>query len=191
MENVDTSRRLTLGLVTLAILFFIALGFWPARPGAPEPPATAALRLKNEGLKELLDGLDLEAGLLEEAEDRAPGAMRSIVRQLEEALLPRLRLEEQFLFPPIDAHAGGPRDPYTAVMRYEHSLIRHAVEEVSEIASRPVPEMGVFRRRLDNLLGLARAHLATEEKVLFPILDRVKSPAQFRQDIGSKMELEP
>lgn len=191
VENVETSRRLTLGMVALAILFFIALGFWPVRPAPPELPATAALRRQNEGLKDILDELDLEAGLLEDAEGRAPGVMRSIVRRLEEELLPRLRAEEEFLFPPIDSHAGGPRDPYTAAMRYEHFLIHHGVEDVSEIASRPVPENDLFRRCLDNLLGLARAHLATEEKVLFPILDRVMSPAQFQKEIGSKMGFEP
>lgn len=103
--------------------------------------------------------------LLDHVEQELPGLddladLQRVSRTLAAALISHARIEDEMLFPALETHLGlqGP----LAVMRFEHAGIEAAIEQ---IASARTHEVAVERFRY--ALGVARDHLAKEERVLF------------------------
>ncbi|MCB9576311.1 MAG: hemerythrin domain-containing protein [Polyangiaceae bacterium] len=91
-------------------------------------------------------------------------------RSFDRALRRHFAMEEDVLFPAIEAamgmHGAGP----TTVMRTEHSQMRAVLEQMGRAA-----ESGNLDEALDHgdtLLMLTQQHNAKEEGVLYPLADR-------------------
>jgi hemerythrin-like domain-containing protein len=103
-----------------------------------------------------------------ETTDPSPGRpdpLPGVIASLSRALLSHAHLEDEVLFPALEAHIG-PMGPL-AVMRAEHEEIEGALEEAarSEDTARAI---GLAR----SAMAAARQHFAKEEQVLFPMARR-------------------
>jgi len=90
-----------------------------------------------------------------------------------EAMERHFRMEEEVLFPAFEAATGMSGGGPTAVMRMEHSQMRHVLTELDEVSER-----GDLDRLLnlgDTLLMLVQQHNAKEEGMLYPMADRALS----------------
>jgi hypothetical protein len=86
-------------------------------------------------------------------------------------LVRHIGFEEDLLFPAVESAAGFP--PHagpTAVMRAEHVEIRAAVERLRGAIGDPSADAESLRERLLAALG---PHNEKEEKILYPLADRV------------------
>lgn len=89
--------------------------------------------------------------------------------------------EEARLFPAMERH-GIPADAGpTAVMRAEHEMGREAVRRMDEaVASHAKGDRAAasrFAYHAHGFVELLREHIAKEDQVLFPMADRMLSPA--------------
>jgi uncharacterized protein (DUF2249 family)/hemerythrin-like domain-containing protein len=94
--------------------------------------------------------------------------------------------EERVLFPAFEAHAGesGP----TEVMRAEHAKIRKTMVEIAEaLASGHGAAVAPPSRLLEAVLS---EHNAKEERVLYPMIDRIHGDAE-RADLVRRMQTLP
>jgi iron-sulfur cluster repair protein YtfE (RIC family) len=117
-------------------------------------------------------------GLLKEAEAsvaaaRWPEAAHSH-GLFEHGLLRHLRVEEDIVFPLFEARTGIVDGP-TAVMRDEHRCIRRAVAMMR--AGIEGEDAGAYADGLSFLNSVRLAHDAKEERILFPMTDRLLAPS--------------
>ena len=117
----------------------------------------------------LTDALLGEHGVFYALFDRieAVTATATSVAQIQEAMavlsaviLSHANLEEELLFPALEAHMGttGP----LAVMRSEHDEIEHALRQIEEAR-----DLDDGADRVARALGIVRNHFQKEEEVLF------------------------
>ncbi len=97
--------------------------------------------------------------IAEESEDVAE--LRGAAKLLAGVLISHAKLEDEVLFPRLDA--GGP----VAVMRVEHDQIDRLALDLCR-----AKDAQELRARLESLLSLVETHFAKEEQVLFPISER-------------------
>jgi iron-sulfur cluster repair protein YtfE (RIC family) len=144
---------------------------------APEEPVSVALELHNRRLDDMLDraAIDVEVGDWSEARRRF-----SLFRQeLEE----HIRIEEDLLFPSLE-QPGRSGAGSTSVMRAEHAQIRQLLEVIEEFVHVAQPVSDVT----DMLEALLGAHNAREERVLYPMFERLAPPEAYAALTG---ELRP
>lgn len=85
------------------------------------------------------------------------------------ALDRHLAMEEELLFPALEARSGGPMGP-TQVMRFEHAQMREAVAAMGEaLGEKDAPG---FLGRAETLLIVMQQHNFKEERILYPMMDR-------------------
>lgn len=119
----------------------------------------------------ILDALLGEHGLfyawIDELEDWlgddgvSSAEVRSAARMLARGLTSHAAIEDELLFPALEAHIG-PAGPL-ACMRSEHDELHHALAA----ARAPATDDPVAVMR--DVLALTREHFAKEERVLFPM----------------------
>lgn len=174
---------LTIEMLLAGGLVLVALGASPAaRP-------SEGFRKHHADILVHLGHLDQKAGELERgnpAEQKK--AMDFIVTFLNEHIRKHAAEEERVLYPAVDKHAETGANRFTATMRHEHVIIGRWIDELADMAKKPSPDAKAFARRAHNVLGLIRAHFEEEEEVLLPVLDKKLTPAQFEQEVGSKMK---
>jgi regulator of cell morphogenesis and NO signaling len=83
--------------------------------------------------------------------------------------------EEQILFPLFDRKAGITGGGPTAVMRAEHRQIADRLEAIHQKVRARDPET---EHEEEALLAVLTAHNEKEEKVLYPMLDRLATPEE-------------
>jgi len=84
------------------------------------------------------------------------------------ALEAHLRMEEEVLFPRLEATRGGPFGP-TIVMRAEHVQMRAALAQMAgELAAQ---SGAAFLGCSDSLMILIQQHNMKEERILYPMAD--------------------
>jgi hemerythrin-like domain-containing protein len=114
----------------------------------------------------------------------APGARRDaqqkVVGFLTEHILPHAAWEEAVLYPAVDRRASQ-GEPFTATMRFEHTVVHRWTEELRATTGDPVR----FVHKADRVLGLITAHFEAEEQVLLPVLDRTMTPAEYERELGA------
>jgi len=105
--------------------------------------------------------------LLEKTDPAADGAdpARGVIAALGKALLSHAHVEDELLFPALEARIG-PMGPL-AVMRAEHREIEGALQEALKAA-----DTSEALGRARSALGVAREHFMKEEQVLFPMARR-------------------
>jgi regulator of cell morphogenesis and NO signaling len=123
---------------------------------------TDALKDEHRILSARLDSLErlLDAG--------APLAdLRTAAALLSGGLLSHAHLEDDLLFPALEAHMGAGNGPL-AVMRAEHQEIERGLATLG--ARQSAEEV---RETLAQVLQVARQHFAKEDEVLFPMAEDV------------------
>lgn len=102
-----------------------------------------------------------------------PEAARALFERFARNLFRHIGFEEDLLFPALESAAGLPRHAGpTAVMRAEHIEIRAAVQLIRAAIGDPSAEAVRLRERLHGTLG---PHGVKEERILYPMIDRVLS----------------
>lgn len=86
-------------------------------------------------------------------------------------MLRHLRMEEDVLFPALDARMGFHGQGPTAVMREEHTQIRSMLTQMGE--SLAAEDAGGFADACETVLILMEQHNMKEEEVLYPMMDGV------------------
>jgi iron-sulfur cluster repair protein YtfE (RIC family) len=133
-----------------------------------EEPVSVALELHHRRLDDLLDRveIDIEAGDWSEARRRF-----SLFRQ---ELDEHVRIEEDLLFPSLES-PGRPGAGESAVMRAEHAEIRRLLDMLEELLEDGQP----IGEATDMLEVMLAAHHAKEERVLYPMFERLAPPEAY------------
>jgi len=171
------------------LAFFLAIGFWP--PSPPAERATDAFRKQDATCRTQIAQIStLLSALRQGSEPEAVDLMAAAVLMIRENLLARARKEERFLYPAVERrHRQGIRSGIE-VFRWQHRLMEEWVGEMERLTSVPVEDPKAFSLRGERLLGLFEAHLAAEEELLLPVLDRNMTPAQFHREVEVPMGMD-
>jgi iron-sulfur cluster repair protein YtfE (RIC family) len=113
---------------------------------------------------------------------RQGGGLSEAAVALAEALERHFRLEEEMLFPELEAAhpgAGGP----TSVMRMEHRQMRQLLADLAEAAA--AGDRLECAGILETLHLVAQQHNAKEEGILYPMADAALGPQ--RDDLVGRM----
>jgi iron-sulfur cluster repair protein YtfE (RIC family) len=132
-----------------------------------------------------LDGLMLACKAKMEAGD-AEGAGAAFT-EFRTGLMRHIKIEEELLFPEFEtamglSREGGP----TGVMRYEHMEIVRLLGMVGALFATTEPSVEEFERLRAPLAALLHEHNLKEERILYPMTDRV-TPAPRLQELCRKM----
>ena len=141
---------------------------------------TACLSLDHRRLDELV----------REGEARVGGARwpqaASSQAELERRLERHIRLEEEIVFPLFEARSGIVDGP-TAVMRDEHRCLRRALSMMrAAIEGR---DAAAYGGGLAFLNSVRPAHDAKEERILYPMIDRLLAPGD-RARVAARLQRE-
>ena len=98
--------------------------------------------------------------------------------ELSAVLVSHARIEEELLFPALEAHIG-PAGPLS-VMREEHTEIDQSLDDVAKAKARDEAV-----RRLEYLIEVARDHFAKEERALFNIARQALSGDEL-EELGDR-----
>jgi len=138
---------------------------------------TEYLSWDHDRLDALLDSVSgcVERGDWPQAQRAYSGFARDLDRHI--------RMEEEILFPLFEARTGiaGP----TPAMRHEHELIRDALGVLAVVVG--LRDAVAFRAGMSVLLSLLTGHNEKEERVLYPITDRVL-PGRERETLAARLE---
>jgi hemerythrin-like domain-containing protein len=111
------------------------------------------------------------------------GAIQALGGMLAAALVPHAMIENDMLFPPIEARIGGGGP--TMVMRMEHAEIEGSLRELAELKGTHDELEGALlklpsakstddaRRIVNDILVAAHEHFGKEESVLFPMAEQL------------------
>ena len=123
-----------------------------------------------------LDHRRLDA-LLRDAQARVAGAhwpeAARTQAQFERGMERHIRLEEEIVFPLFEARSGIVDGP-TAVMRDEHRCMRRALSLMR--AAIEARDRAACDEALAFLEAVRPAHYAKEERILYPMTDRLLTP---------------
>lgn len=104
--------------------------------------------------------------------------VKELSRIVSAVLLPHAHIEDEILFPALEAHIG-PMGPL-ACMRSEHQTIDDTLQSIADVAD---PELA--KTSLSAALTLARQHFGKEEQALFRICKNALSEDEL-EDLGKK-----
>jgi uncharacterized protein (DUF2249 family)/iron-sulfur cluster repair protein YtfE (RIC family) len=143
-----------------------------------------AIRTHHRALAETLDGYtaDLEAGVSSLDIAGLAALLDGLTGFLTGELLPHARGEEQTLYPALDPVIREHGSP-TATMRVDHEYIGEYVRQIGDTARRlraaGEQERAALARQLARqviqLQGLFAVHLAKEERIYLPLVERAIS----------------
>ena len=129
-------------------------------------------------------------GVLEEAclrvADARWAAAAECLALYQRSLDRHIQLEEEIVYPLFEARSGIVDGP-TAVMRDEHRCLRRAV--VMMAAAITVEDAGAHAEARSFLESVRPAHEAKEERILYPMLDRLLAPHD-RATITARLQRE-
>jgi iron-sulfur cluster repair protein YtfE (RIC family) len=109
------------------------------------------------------------------------GAAAGLFGEFRAGLLRHIKIEEEMVFPEFEAATGlDPTHGPTGVMRYEHEEITRMLELIRELLSAPEPGVPEFERLRDRLTSLLHEHNAKEERILYPMTDRMVQAERLR-----------
>lgn len=102
---------------------------------------------------------------------RAVGSRRRLARSIDRALAAHLRIEADEVFPAIPTDSPAAASGLARVLE-EHAQLRALLSEI-DVAQ---PTKADFDTKMVVFFGAIRDHFATEERVLFPLLDALARP---------------
>jgi len=103
-----------------------------------------------------------------ELKDRVSRLATHLGTQLSE----HTRREESVVYELADQRTNGKVDSLTATLREEHRVIARWIADLGEAAHQDYVDRRDLVRRAHELIGLIRAHLEIEDRLLLPLLDR-------------------
>jgi iron-sulfur cluster repair protein YtfE (RIC family) len=106
--------------------------------------------------------------------------------ELERGLDRHVRLEEEIVFPLFEARSGIVDGP-TAVMREEHRCLRRALSMMR--AGIEARDTAAYAAGLEFLNSVRTAHDAKEERILYPMIDRLLAPPD-RARVAARLQRE-
>jgi len=119
-----------------------------------------------------LDGLftactaSVEAGDLEGAARLFAGFRAGLMRHI--------KIEEGLVFPEFETATGlGRSDGPTGVMRFEHAEIIRLLDSIHDLFAGDAPSAAEFERLRGALLAVLHGHNDKEERILYPMTDRM------------------
>ena len=101
--------------------------------------------------------------------ERAVPRMRAFVAEMER----HFAMEENILFPELEAAMGGPQGP-TRIMRTEHARMRGLLEILTQAVE--VKDAQACLGTAETLLILIQQHNLKEEQILYPMSDEALAP---------------
>lgn len=102
-------------------------------------------------------------------------------------LLRHIRIEEEMLFPAFEGATGLAEGGPTTVMRHEHQEIQRLLGLIADLFAGANPDMNEFESLRSALVALLHEHNVKEERILYPMTDRMLPPAQ-RTDLVRRMQ---
>ena len=132
-----------------------------------------------------LDGLMEECRGLADLGDMAGATTK--FNAFREGLQRHIRIEEELLFPEFEMATGLSEGGPTGVMRHEHLEIRRLMELINDLFRGPNPSLTEFESLRSALYALLHEHNVKEERILYPMTDRMVPPKQ-REDLVRKMQ---
>ena len=102
--------------------------------------------------------------------DEAMARIRGAVTVLTAMVDSHATLEDRLLFTALEPHLGRDAVPL-AQMRAEHEQMERRLEAIEE-----VDDVNAALARIEEALALARLHFQKEERVLFPMAERILGP---------------
>ena len=151
---------------------------------AASPPTfdsvTAYLSLDHQRLDVLLREAELRV-----TDARWPDAAESH-SLFERGMERHIRLEEEIVFPLFEARSGIVDGP-TAVMREEHRCMRRALSMMR--AGIEARDAAAYAEALLFLNSVRPAHDAKEERILYPMTDRLLAPPD-RARVAARLQRE-
>ncbi|MDL2718001.1 MAG: hemerythrin domain-containing protein [Acidobacteriota bacterium] len=116
-------------------------------------------------------------------------AARALFERFARNLFRHIGFEEDLLFPALESAAGlPPHAGPTAVMRAEHIEIRATVQLLRGAIGDSSADTVRLRERLHGTLG---PHSVKEERILYPMIDRVLSGLRSDELVGAIQAYEP
>jgi iron-sulfur cluster repair protein YtfE (RIC family) len=107
---------------------------------------------------------------------------RAAFSEFREGLTRHIKIEEGLLFPEFEAASGLSREGGpTGVMRYEHAEILRLLDIIRELFDALQPVADEFERLRSSLVALLHEHNMKEERILYPMTDRMVPPQQLRE----------
>jgi iron-sulfur cluster repair protein YtfE (RIC family) len=96
-------------------------------------------------------------------------------------LLRHIKIEEKLVFPEFEAATGlaGNSGP-TGVMRFEHCEIIRLLDLIRDLFAGHAPSSEEFERLRGALLAVLHGHNDKEERILYPMTDKMTPPQRLR-----------
>jgi iron-sulfur cluster repair protein YtfE (RIC family) len=113
------------------------------------------------------------------------GAARERFGAFREGLERHIEAEEQVLFPVFEDLAGAAQGGPTAVMRAEHTELRKLMAEVAGVLETGAAEG--LTKPLAALTARIYAHNGKEERILYPMTDRLAREAGALDELMSRL----
>ena len=111
-----------------------------------------------------------------------------IFAEFRAGLMRHIKIEEGLLFPEFETATGLARDSGpTGVMRYEHAEIIRLLDLIKELFDGAAPSASEFESLRSAVVALLQEHNGKEERILYPMTDRMVPPDALR-DLVSKMK---
>lgn len=110
--------------------------------------------------------------------------LRARFSEFEVLLSRQIKLEEEILFPKLEAEAGKLESDPTVPMRLEHRAVEAALDRLA--ARIRAEDCAALHEQPAQFSPLLRNHLNREKNVLYPVADLV-IPAQGRAEIVSRV----
>ncbi len=107
--------------------------------------------------------------------------------EFREGLLRHIRIEEELLFPAFEGATGLDQGGPTEVMRHEHAEIQRLLDLMKDLFASTEPDPAEFESLRSALVALLHEHNVKEERILYPMTDRMMPPAQ-RRDLVRRMQ---
>ena len=127
-----------------------------------------------------LDGLMQSCKTAAETGDMKTAA--ETFSEFRNGLMRHIKIEEGLLFPEFETATGlDRRGGPTGVMRYEHEEIIRLLDSLRDLFAEPQPSAGDFERLRSSLVALLHEHNMKEERILYPMTDRLVSPPQLAE----------
>lgn len=111
-----------------------------------------------------------------------PADAAASFQEFRDGLMRHIKIEEGLLFPVFEAATGMPQHGGpTGVMRLEHEEILRLLGEIRALFDAPNPDLQAFESLRGMLVALLREHNDKEERVLYPMTDRMVPSARLQE----------
>lgn len=111
--------------------------------------------------------------------------------EFRKGLLRHIKIEEGLLFPEFELATGlDKRSGPTGVMRHEHAEIIRLLDLIQDVFESDQPAASEFESLRSAVVALLQEHNGKEERILYPMTDRMMPGPRLRELVGKMKEFE-